>query len=109
MAIKRIDIEEELDEILEALQESSERGFLAFWTDQSRETVFIKCSDGDQGSISFAEFLGTKDQIGKKCLVCAEPLGLIFDSESKPVLYLICDRCERIHRVASGELCLTDC
>ena len=118
MAIKRTDCEEkEFQEIMEALRESCEElmedtgpenGFLAFWTDQSGETTYIRCSDGDRGSISSAEFWEIKKQIGKECLICAGSLGLIFDSGSKPVLYLVCDRCETTHRAVSGELYLTD-
>lgn len=107
--IEEVDIEEDLQEILEALQNDSENGFLAFWKDQNEETVFIKCSDGDQGSISFAEFEEIKNQKGKEYLVCAGLLGLVFNSCSRPVLYLACERCEMIHKVVLGELCLTDC
>lgn len=109
--------EEEFQEILEALQEGyeelmadsdSEGGPIALWMDQSEETVCIRCSDGDQGSISSVEFNEIRKQIGKKCFVCAGLLGLIFDPESKPVLYLVCNRCEKSHRVVLGELCLSD-
>ena len=107
--------EEEIQEIIEALRESceeflegadSESGFLTYWTDKSGETVHIRCSDGDCGSISSAEFWEIKNQTGKECLICAGPLVSIFDPESKPVLYLVCERCEMIHKVISGELCL---
>ena len=119
MAIKRIDREEEefqeIQEIIEALRESyeelledadSESGFFAFWADQNGETIHIRCSDGDCGSISSAEFWEIRNQVDQECLVCAGTLKIIFDSESKPVLCLVCDRCEAAHRVASGELCL---
>ena len=108
--------EKEFQEILEALQEgyeelmadSEEGGLIAFWADEKQETVKVRCSDGSSGSISYSEFMGVRNQIGKKCLVCAGLLGWIFDSESKPVLYLVCNRCEKRHRVALDELCLSD-
>jgi len=116
MAPKQTDREEkELQEIIEALLESyeellegadSESGLYVFWADKSGETVYIRCSDGDCGSISLAEFWEIKKQIGKECLICTGPLKFFFNSKSRPVLYLVCSRCKAAHRVASGELCL---
>ena len=115
---KRADREEkEFEEIIEALREgyeellegtNSESGFIAFWIDQSGEMVNIRCSDGERGSIPRAEFEEIKNRISSPCLACGGSLGLIFDFESRPVLYLVCNRCEAAHRIVSGELCLTD-
>ena len=120
MAIKQTDPEEEeFQEIIEAFWESceelledadedadSERVFYTFWTDKNREPVHIRCSNGDCGSISWAEFWEIKKQIGRECLICAGPLKFFFKSKSRPALYLVCDQCETAHRIASGELCL---
>lgn len=118
MAKKGTDREEkEFQEILESLQEGyeefmadpdSEGGLFAVWTDQGEKIAYLLFSDGDSGLISYAEFEGIRNQMGNECLVCAGPLGVIFDSKSKPVLYLVCKRCEKRHRVVLDELCLSD-
>ncbi|MEK7659176.1 MAG: hypothetical protein AAB338_00765 [Patescibacteria group bacterium] len=121
MAKKLIDREDreekEFQEFLKAFHEyyeelmadsDSEGGPIAFWIDQSWKTVRIECSDGDSGSISYAEFTEIREQIGKECLICAGLLEFIFDSESKPVLYLACNRCKKIHKVVLGKLCLSN-
>lgn len=72
----------------------SESGFLFFSADREIETVYIRTSDEECGSIPYVEFREVTNYVGKRCLVCGGLLGLIFDPESRPVLYLICDKCE---------------
>ena len=120
MAIKPDVFEEELQEIMEALREAydklwvtsdltafdSESGLTFFWPDWSTETYHFKFSDGNKGSISFAEYEKIKKHGMDPCFLCAGTLDLIFDPESKPVLCLGCDRCGATHKVVNGKLCL---
>ncbi|MDO8565498.1 MAG: hypothetical protein Q7R67_02675 [bacterium] len=79
---------------------------LYFWTDESGETVHIRDADGNRGNMPVFEFEWVKEFTGEACLLCFGPLGLIFDPESKPPLYLVCDRCEAHHRPVLSGLCL---
>lgn len=116
MAIKRGSREEEeFQELVEILREDweeltndsdSEDELLVFWTDRGGETHF-RCSDGDHGSMPFAEFIEIRNQVGRTCLVCVGSLELIFDLDSRPILCLACEKCRAVHRVVSGELCLS--
>jgi len=117
MPHKPVDPQEaEFKEAMEALQkvregllansDPNEDAYLAFRIDQSRKIVQIRCFDGGHGSISTAEFRWIQWYIGKPCLLCTWPLAAKFEQQHRPVLYLICNRCQRAHRVALGELCI---
>jgi len=45
---------------------------------------------------------------GKGCLICNGVLRVEFHPEFQPPLKLVCRKCERVHRVAEKQLCLTD-
>ena len=85
-----------------------ETPIFTFETDKQKKVVNITSCDGCHCSISLIEFGWIKQYTGTPCLICNGELGIMLDERRNPAFYLICDRCNAVHRVVSCTLCLSD-
>lgn len=100
----------ELDAGRETLLQGAEGGeeSLFFWRDKDDERiVHIRDSENNHATTPLYHFEWVKECVGGSCLLCLlGTLDLIFDPESTPPLFLICDRCEAFHLPILRGLCL---